>query len=127
MKSIDPLLNRTYDAMNYHCVHFLIESGLYLFNYDFTNCFMGMNQPLGTSSMRISRHTVKFSRRTQTPKDGTVVLMTNLINGQHVGLYYAGHVLHLSELGPRFQTLRTLDRLYKRIRFYDAKDFPQRT
>lgn len=122
MISIDPLLNRVYDEDGYHCVHFVIEAGQYLFDYDFTNCFLGMTGSL-SAGVQTSRHTVSNSKRTQTPKDGTVVLMTNLTGRLHVGLYYAGSVLHLSEQGPRYQTLRTLKRLYNRIRFYDAKDF----
>ncbi|CAM3969780.1 hypothetical protein PSAR109036_01800 [Psychrobacter arenosus] len=125
MKSIDPLLDRVYDEDNYHCVHFVIESGQYLFGYDFTHCFLGMTGSLN-AEVQTSRHTVANSKRTQSPKDGTVVLMTNLTGRLHVGLYYCGQVLHLSAQGPRFQTLRTLNRLYKRIRFYDAKDFLQR-
>lgn len=124
MKSIDPLLNRVYDDDHYHCVHFVIEAGQYLFDYDFTNCFLGMTGSLSTG-VQTSRHTVSNSKRTQNPKDGTVVLMTNLMGKLHVGLYYGDSVLHLSEQGPRYQTLRSLNRLYNRIRFYDAKDFPQ--
>ena len=124
MKSIDPLLNRVYDEDHYHCVHLVIEAGQYLFGYDFTHCFLGMTGSL-SAGVQTSRHTVSNSKRTQQPKDGTVVLMTNLMGSLHVGLYYCGQVLHLSEQGPRYQTLRTLDRLYNRIRFYDAKDFPQ--
>ena len=125
MKSIDPLLNRVHDAEHYPCVHFVIESGRYLFDYDFTRCFLGMTGALG-GQVETSRHTVSNSDRAQVPSDGTVVLMTNLMGGLHVGLYYCGHVLHLSESGARYQSLRSLSKLHKRIRFYDAKDFLQR-
>ena len=124
MKSIDPLLDRQHDPVLYHCVHFVIESGKYLYGYDFTNCFLGLSKPLGSNG-RPSRHTVTKSVRVKTPTNGTVVLMTKLDGGLHVGLYHCGLVLHLAENGARYQTVRQLERQYKRIRYYNAKDFYQ--
>lgn len=124
MKSIDYLLDRQYDRENYHCVHFVIEAGQYLFGYDFTDNFLGLSKPLDSNG-HPSKHTVKNSERVQAPKDGTVVLMTKLDNRLHVGLYYAGRVLHLSKSGVRYQSIRQLEREYKRLRFYNAKNFHQ--
>ena len=122
MKSIDCLLDRQHDRENYHCVHFVIEAGEYLFGYDFTDNFLGLSNPLDRNG-NPSRHTVKNSERVQAPTDGTVVLMTKLDNGLHVGLYLDGRVLHLTEQGVRFETVRALGRMYKRIRYYNATDF----
>ena len=124
MKSIDCLLDRRHDRVSYHCVHFVIEAGQYLFEYDFTDNFLGLSKPLDSNG-NPSRHTVKNSERVQAPKDGTVVLMTKLDNRLHVGLYYAGRVLHLSKSGVRYQSTRQLQREYKRLRFYNAKNFHQ--
>lgn len=124
MKSIDCLLDRQHDRENYHCVHFVIEAGEYLFGYDFTDNFLGLANPLDSNGYP-SRHTVKNSNKTQIPIDGTVVLMTKLDNRLHVGLYYAGSVLHLSKGGVRYQSIRQLQREYKRLRFYNAKNFHQ--
>lgn len=124
MKSIDCLLDRQHDRENYHCVHFVIEAGKYLFGYDFTDNFLGLSNPLDSNG-NPSRHTVKNSERVQAPTDGTVVLMTKLDNRLHVGLYYAGRVLHLSKSGVRYQSIRQLEREYKRLRFYNAKNFHQ--
>lgn len=124
MKSIDCLLDRQHDRENYHCVHFVIEAGKYLFGYDFTDNFLGLSNPLDSNG-NPSRHTVKNSERVQAPTDGTVVLMTKLDNRLHVGLYYAGRVLHLSKSGVRYQSIRQLQREYKRLRFYNAKNFHQ--
>jgi hypothetical protein len=124
VKSIDYLLDRQYDRENYHCVHFVIEAGQYLFGYDFTDNFLGLSKPLDSNG-HPSKHTVKNSERVQAPKDGTVVLMTKLDNRLHVGLYYAGRVLHLSKSGVRYQSIRQLEREYKRLRFYNAKNFHQ--
>ncbi|ERL54940.1 hypothetical protein M917_2286 [Psychrobacter aquaticus CMS 56] len=57
------------------------------------------------------------------PSDGTIVLMMTLDNRHHVGLYYCGRVLHLSEIGSRFEVMRSMKRQYKKVRFYDVKDF----
>lgn len=124
MKSIDCLLDRQHDRENYHCVHFVIEAGKYLFGYDFADNFLGLSKPLDSNG-NPSRHTVKNSNRAQAPTDGTVVLMTKLDNRLHVGLYYAGRVLHLSKSGVRYQSIRQLQREYKRLRFYNAKNFHQ--
>lgn len=124
MKSIDCLLDKQHDRVNYHCVHFVIEAGKYLFAYDFTDNFLGLANPLDNNG-HPSRHTVRNSERVQTPSNGTVVLMTKLDNRLHVGLYYAGNVLHLSKGGVRYQSIRQLQREYKRLRFYNAKNFHQ--
>ena len=122
MKSIDPLLDRQYNADSYHCVHFVIDAGKYLFGYDFSVNFLGLGEPLSINGAP-SRHTVSHSVRATKPSDGTVVLITKLDNGLHVGLYLDGRVLHLTEQGVRFETVRALGRMYKRIRYYNATDF----
>ena len=124
MKSIDPLLDRQHDRVSYHCVHFIIEAGKYLFAYDYTDNFLGLANPLNINGSP-SKHTVKNSERVEVPTDGTVVLMTKLDGGLHVGLYYCDNVLHLAENGVLYQSIRHLERQYKRIRYYNAKDFQQ--
>ena len=121
---IDALLDKRYDSDNYHCVHFVIDAGKHLFNYDFSPNFLGLDKSL-THNGTPSRHTVTHSQRADTPTDGTVVLITKLDNGLHVGLYLHGRVLHLTGQGVRFETVRALGRMYKRIRYYNATDFPQ--
>lgn len=120
---IDGLLDRQ-KSNEYHCVHFVIEAGKHLYDYDFSDNFLGLANPLAINGSP-TRHTVTHCERVQTPSNGTVVLMTRFDNGLHVGLWHDGMVLHLAEAGVRFQLLRTLQRHYKRIRFYNAKDFSQ--
>lgn len=124
MKSIDPLLNRKYDANKYHCVHFVIDAAKYLFGADYSKHFLGLTGTVN-ESLNASRHNFRQARRLDKPIDGCVVLMTNLMNESHVGLFYCQHVLHLSEQGALFQTLRTLDRHYSRFRFYEAKNISE--
>ena len=119
MKSIDALLDRQYDPKKYHCVHFLIEAAQYLFDKDYSASFIGLTGDL-KQSIHTSRITTIKNKRTKKPKDGCIVLMTNLLNSSHVGLFYCGRVLHLSEMGVHFQELRSLERNYSRFRFYEA-------
>lgn len=122
MKSVDPLLNRKFDRDHYHCVHFLIDAGKHLFDYDFSHCFLGLtgslNNPLNLSKDNVSKGELQAK-----PSNGSIMLTLTLDNKHHVGLYYCGRILHLSERGPRFETLRSIKRQYKKVRFYDVKDF----
>ena len=124
MKSIDALLDRQYDSKKYHCVHFLIEAAQYLFDKDYSESFLGLTGDL-KQSIQTSRDTTIKNKRIERPKDGCIVLMTNLLNSSHVGLFYCGRVLHLSEIGVHFQELRSLERNYSRFRFYEASYLSQ--
>ncbi|MCP0910788.1 MULTISPECIES: hypothetical protein [Acinetobacter] len=124
MKSVDALLDRQYDPKKYHCVHFLIEAAQYLFEKDYSESFLGLTGDL-KQSIQTSRDTTIKNKRIERPKDGCIVLMTNLLNSSHVGLFYCGRVLHLSEIGVHFQELRSLGRAYSRFRFYEASYLSQ--
>lgn len=124
MKSVDALLDRQYDPKKYHCVHFLIEAAQYLLDKDYSASFMGLTGDLA-KSIQTSRDTTIKNKRIERPKDGCIVLMTNLLNSSHVGLFYCGRVLHLSEIGVHFQELRSLERNYSRFRFYEASYLSQ--
>lgn len=118
MKSIDPLLNRRYDAKRYHCVHYLLEAAEYLFDQDYSSSFIGLTSSLH-ETLRTSRHTAVENKRILEPVDGTIVLMTNINNSSHVGLFYCGRVLHLTEMGAHFVSVNSLKKFYKRIRYYE--------
>lgn len=118
MKSIDPLLSRKYDPEKYHCVHYVIESAQYLFELDYSESFIGLTSNLH-ETLKTSRHTVTTNKRISEPINGTIVLMTNVNQSSHVGLFYCDRVLHLTELGAHFLPLRTIEQIYKRIRFYE--------
>lgn len=124
MKSVDALLDRQYDPKKYHCVHFLIEAAQYLFEKDYSESFLGLTGDL-KQSIQTSRDTTIKNKRIERPTEGCIVLMTNLLNSSHVGLFYCGRVLHLSEIGVHFQELRSLERNYSRFRFYEASYLSQ--
>ena len=123
MKSIDPLLNRKFDPDNYHCVHFLIDAGKHLFNYDFSHCFLGLTGSLN-ASLRPTKAGMKQVALVDKPSDVTIMLAQSLDNKHHVGLCYCNRFIHLPENGPRFETLRSINRRYKKVKLYDVKDFP---
>ncbi|WP_245146045.1 hypothetical protein [Acinetobacter pittii] len=118
MKSIDCLLDRHYDPQHYHCVHFLLEAAQYLFNQDYSSSFIGLTGSLH-ETLKTSRNTVIKNRKLEKPIDGSIVLMTNQNQSSHVGLFYCGRVLHLTEAGAHFLPLITLNRFYKRKRYYE--------
>lgn len=122
MKSIDSLFNRKFDRDSYHCVHFLIDAGKYLFNYDFGHCFLGLTGSLDTT-LRPTKTSMKEVVLVDKPRDGTIMLALTLDNKHHVGLYYCNRFIHLPENGPRFETLRSINRRYKKVKLYDVKDF----
>ena len=121
IRSIDALLNRQYDAKNYHCVHFVIDAAKYLFELDYTSYFLSL-AGAWSHEIKQAHHAYNFKQCVQldAPKDGCVVLMTNLMNNAHVGLYYQGRVLHIAEQGVYFQELRSLTRNYSGFKFYEA-------
>lgn len=125
MKSIDPLLGRQFDRDNYHCVHLLLDAGKHLFDYDFSHCFLGLTGSINDKLIP-TKQGMEQGDLVDKPSDGTIVLMMTLDNRHHVGLYYCGRILHLSELGTRYETLRSIKIHYKKVRFYDVKDFSQR-
>lgn len=124
MKSIDPLLGRKFDRANYHCVHFLIDAGKHLFDYDFSHCFLGLTGSLD-AVLSPSKAGLSQGVLVDKPSDGTIMLALSLDNKHHVGLYYCDRFIHLPEGGPRFETLRSIKRRYKKVRFYDVKNFSQ--
>lgn len=117
MKSIDALLNRQYDATHYHCVHFVVDAAQYLFGRDYTDGFLGLTGTVN-SAHACAGTKVIHNQRLNEPIDGCVVLMNNRLNKAHVGLFYCGRVLHLSERGVYFQDLRTMQRHYSGFKFY---------
>ncbi|TPT62745.1 hypothetical protein [Acinetobacter baumannii] len=118
MKSIDCLLDRHYDPQHYHCVHFLLEAAEYLFNQDYSSSFIGLTGSLH-ETLKTSRNTVIKNRKLEKPIDGSIVLMTNQNQSSHVGLFYCGRVLHLTELGVHYLNIQVLKKFYKRIRYYE--------
>lgn len=121
MKSIDLLLGKKYDPEKYHCVHFAIDAAKYLLDVDYSNNFIGLTTSLH-ETLRTSRHTAIMNRsrkEDEKPKQGDIVLMTNVNQSSHVGLFYCDRVLHLTELGVHFLPINSIGQIYKRIRFYE--------
>ncbi|MDP7899666.1 hypothetical protein QWI44_03005 [Acinetobacter pittii] len=118
MKSIDHLLNRHYDPENYHCVHYVIEAAKDIFGLDYSESFIGLTGSLH-ETLKTSRNTAVKNRRIDHPIDGSIVLMTNHNQSSHVGIFYCGRVLHLTELGVHYLNIQVLKKFYKRIRYYE--------
>lgn len=122
MKSIDPLLSRKFDRDHYHCVHFLVDAAQYLFDCDFSPCFLGLTGSID-QALTPTKEGLEQAVNVNSPHDGTIVLILTLDNRHHVGLYYCGRVLHLTENGVRFESLRTIKKQHKEVSYYEVKSF----
>ena len=117
MKSIDSLLGKKYSS-SYHCVHFVIDAAEYLLGLDYSQNFIGFTSSLH-ESLKTERHTMVKNKKIEVPIQGCIVRMKNAKGSSHVGLFYCGKVLHLTEMGTHFLPLITINRFYKRIRYYE--------
>lgn len=112
------LFEKQYNPLNYHCVHFLIDAAQSLLSTDYSSSFIGLTGALNTA-INTSRQTVVKNKRLQEPIHGCIVLMTSPTGSNHVGLFYANKVLHLSENGVQYVNLRALKPYYLRFRYYE--------
>lgn len=112
------LFEKKYNVLNYHCVHFVIEAAKTLLNVDYRDSFIGLTGSLN-ESIQTSRKTLIKNKRLKEPQHGCIVLMTSLTGDNHVGLFYFGKVMHLSEVGVQYVHLRALKHQYLRFRYYE--------
>ena len=112
------LFEKKYNVLNYHCVHFVIDAAKSLFNSDYSNSFIGLTGALN-QAINASRQTVVRNKRLSEPKHGCIILMRNALGDNHVGIFYNGKVLHLSENGVQYVSIRTLKTYYTRFKYYE--------
>ncbi len=94
---------------NYHCEHFAIDCYRFLTKQDVSELMLtgGHFRALNL------RNFVKLDN----PIQNCFVLMRDK-NSSHVGIWYNNQVLHLTQKGVVMQPLFTLEKNYKKIRFY---------
>lgn len=119
MKSVDHLLSKDYDPSAYHCVHFVVEAARVLLERDYSESFIGLTGHVMSAHGHSHSMTIK-NRRLHVPTEGCIVLMRSLCGRAHVGLFYGGKVLHLTERGAFYQDLRALNRHYFEFKYYAA-------
>lgn len=112
------LFDKKYDVQNYHCVHFVIDAAKDLFNRDYSKNFIGLTGSLN-DAIKTSRQTVIKNKRIKEPIHSCIVLMTSPTGSNHVGLFYDQKILHLTEIGVQFVSMRLLQQSYTRFRFYE--------
>lgn len=113
--SIDGLFNRQYDTEHYNCVHFLCDAWQHVTGQDLKQRMDGFLTAV--SSMKASRQTMRGFSRLSAPVSPCIVLMKNRFNS-HVGLFYQGRVLHLSEAGVQWMPLPVATFGFQVVRFY---------
>ncbi|WP_336957067.1 hypothetical protein [Acinetobacter johnsonii] len=112
------LFEKQYNVMNYHCVHFLIDAAQSIFGQDYSTSFIGLQGALN-EALSTSRQTIIRNKRLKEPQQGCIVLMTSPTGDNHVGLFYCDKVLHLTESGVQYVSIRSLKNYYLRFRYYE--------
>jgi hypothetical protein len=112
--SVDKYLDRTYVPGKYTCHNFASEVWQDLTGNSFgEDLIVFLDKGKTFTGMR--RRFIKLDR----PKDPCVVLFKPRAgHDNHVGIYLRGRVLHLGELGVKFQTLDCAIIGYRELRFY---------
>ena len=114
--SIDRFLAKSYNANSYHCAHLVVDVWAFIKGEDLTPHLLPTLTPL--SQVKTPDNCkVKFKSLSK-PKTTCLVLMRGVKRNPHIGVFYEGRVLHLTEGGVRFDRLGTCKTLYQNMRFY---------
>lgn len=106
--------NIRYDAINYNCLHFVIDIFKFYTNIDLTSKLI-LNNKFNPS------HLKNFIKLTS-PAPYCIVLFRNR-NEAHVGLYVDDKVIHLSENGVVYQPLTIAKLGFTKIEYYEEKEY----
>ena len=117
MKSIDCLLDRTYDINNYNCVHFLCEAWLYLFDENLESRLNGFLRAI--TDKQFIKDDIRTFKKIPQPVDPCIVVMQANLQSPHVGLFYGRKVLHLNgHHAAKYEPLHMAMIGFDRVSFY---------
>ena len=110
------LFSKRYDAINYHCVHFVVDVWMKLTGHDLSCQF----EPLLLPVLQVHPVPAIWEGFVEInePESPCVVLMRSGTNEPHMGVFSNGRVLHLRETGPHSAVLPQLRLEYKKMRFF---------
>lgn len=110
--TLDELLCKTYDKMNYNCFHFMVEAYEFFYGRNIRDTFaMFLDKGITTR-----RQTTMFHKCE--PKDAEIVLI-NYAHGLHCGIVVKGRVLHITEdRDVKWQPLEHVTHLALKVKFY---------
>lgn len=114
--SIDALFDRVHDCKAYNCVHFLCEAWQHVTGTDLRPRMRSFYCSI--ADMHADKATMRQLQPIKQPISPCIVLLTSVGHASHVGLYYNGKVLHLSEQGVQYMPLHIVQLTFNRTRFY---------
>lgn len=120
--TLDDLFDRTYDRVNYNCAHFVSEAWPVVTGQGLPDAFAGFLLPPSDRTATLPQR-ASFERLSD-PASPCLVLMDRPGATPHVGIWYNGKVLHLTELGVNYQPLDVANNGFSKTRFYRCKPLP---
>ena len=105
--TIDNLLDRTW-SKNYTCNEFVCEAWLQITGENLTQRLDDFLSGTGN-----------FKQLDVPDPPCLVLLSNNNRSSTHVGLFYCDKVLHLTESGVQYVSMRSLKNYYLRFRYYE--------
>lgn len=117
MASIDPLFDRRFNRNNYQCAHFTTEACEYLLGWDLTPAFGGLLRPVKDKYVDLKAMR-GFFKSIPNPAHPCVVLMLREGISPHLGLYWKGRILHLTENGVRYEPVEVATMFFTKVRYY---------
>lgn len=116
----DKYLNRIYNKREYNCAHFVAEVWHDLTGHDLSIQLTGFMRK--RSDRFVTAGLLKSFIKLPSPKTPSILWLHNK-KESHVGIYLDGRVLHITENGVKLELLETLTIGFKKVGFYDVKNF----
>ena len=117
MPSVDALLGKIHRGESYQCGHFVRDAWKHLTGDDLSDEFEGFLLPVGE---RTALKGVKARfKRVSRPVRPCVAVFRRLSGRPHVGMWYKGKILELSQSGAAYVPLHVVSRRFTSVRFYE--------
>lgn len=111
----DKYLDRQYQRGVYDCFHFAREVWLDVAGEDLAERMEWHLRAVSERSLTLS--SIKRFERLQEPVTPCLVVMQNRDETPHIGVYWKGRVLHLTESGVEYQPPHIASRNHSHMRF----------
>jgi hypothetical protein len=117
MVSIDPLLDRLFDRDNYQCAHFTNEAWSHLVGHDLSHALDGLLLPVKDKVVDPTKIR-SFLKTISKPISPCIVFMFRRGITPHLGVFWKGRILHLTEDGVRYETSDIATMFFTKVRYY---------
>jgi len=114
--SIDKFLKKKYDKDSYNCAHLVCDVWEDITGESIRHKLTGFLRPYNERTAEWA--TFRQLSRLDAPESPCIVLMQRFHTSPHVGIFVRDRVLHIDEIGVKFQPLEVATRYFQRVRFY---------